>query len=124
MHRAHLSTLPVILFSLSGFAQKIPLVNSGEVLEKGKALYDSGKYEEALKVYQTVPERDTNYVATLAEIALTHNALKQPEKTLEVCAKALAKKTTLRAHLLKSQAIAADYKGDLELSVAYFTKAI
>jgi uncharacterized protein len=123
MHRSLLIVLAVV-FSFSGWAQKIPLVNSGEVLEKGKTLYDSGKYEEALKMYSTIPERDTNYVSSLAEMAITYNAMKQPEKTLEICEKALAKKTSMRAHLLKSRAIAADYKGDYEKSVAYFIKAI
>lgn len=112
-----------VVCSIPGWSQKIPLINSGEVLEKGKALYDSGKYEAAANLYLTIPKRDTNYVDMLAELAITYNAMKQPKKTLEVCEEALKIKTDKRAHLLKSRAVAADYNDEYDKSIEYFTKA-
>ena len=37
-----------ILICTIGESQKIPLINSGEIIERGKVLYDSEKYEEAI----------------------------------------------------------------------------
>lgn len=105
-------------------AQKIPLINSGEVIGQATVLYDSGKYEAAIAKFLTVPKRDTNYVYMLSELALAYTANKQYEKTIAVCDEALAKPSIYKAHLLKSRAIATDKKGDFDKSVVLFTKAI
>ena len=105
-------------------AQKIPLVNSGETIEQGTALYDSGKYEAAIAKFLTVPKRDTNYVYMLSELALAYTANKQYEKAIAICEEALQKPSLYKAHLLKSQAIATDKKGDFDKSVVLFNKAI
>jgi antitoxin component YwqK of YwqJK toxin-antitoxin module/Tfp pilus assembly protein PilF len=124
MHRFLLLAAGVII-AVTGLAQKkVPLINSGELLSAGKELYDSGKYEAAINTFLTIPRRDTNYVSMLSELALTYIADKQPEKALEACAEALQKPSVHRAHLLRSQAIATDHKGDFEKSVALFKKAI
>ncbi|MDQ2657517.1 MAG: hypothetical protein M3Y60_08875, partial [Bacteroidota bacterium] len=59
------------VISTSSFSQKIPLIHSGKVIQTGKVLYDSGKYAESMKVFATVPRRDTNYFLMLTEAALT-----------------------------------------------------
>lgn len=124
MHRFLLLATGVVI-AVTGLAQeKIPLINSGKALDRGKELYDSGKFEQSISTFLSIPERDTNYVSMLAELALTYIANKQPEKALDICAQALQKPSLHRAHLLRSQAIAADYAGQYEKSVAYFQKAI
>jgi antitoxin component YwqK of YwqJK toxin-antitoxin module/tetratricopeptide (TPR) repeat protein len=113
-----------VALTLAVNAQKIPLINSGEVIERATALYDSGKYDDAIAKFLTVPKRDTNYVYMLSELALAYTANKQYEKAIAVCEEALAKPSLYKAHLLKSQAIATDKKGDFDKSVVLFNKAI
>ena len=108
----------------SGHCQKVKLINTAEVVEKGKQLYDSGKYSDAIKQYLTVPKRDTGYVYMLTELALAYNAAEEFDKTLAVCEEGLNKPSEYRAHLMKSQAIAADRKGEYDRSLTLFKKAI
>lgn len=110
--------------ALPALAQKIPLVNSGEVLAKGKVLYDSGDYAEAIREFQKVPERDTNYVLVLAETALTHLAATQYDEVLALCEKGLAKPSPHAPSFYRYRAIAEDKKGDLDKSVKLFREAI
>ena len=110
--------------AITGFSQKIPLVASGEVIAKGKILYDSGDYTEALKEFEKVPERDTNYVLMLAETALTHLAAKQYDEALAVCEKGLGKPSPYAPSFYRYRAIAEDKKGDLKKSVALFREGI
>ena len=106
------------------YSQKIKLINTAEVVERGKLLYDSGKYSDAIKEYLTVPKRDTGYVYMLTELALAYNAAEQFDKTLATCEEGLSKPSDYRAHFMKSQAIATDRKGEYDRSVALFKKAI
>jgi len=108
----------------SVYSQKVKLINAAEVVESGKQLYDSGKYSLAIEKYLTVPKRDTGYVYMLTELALAHIAAEEYDKTLAVCEEGLSKPSEYRAHLMKSQAIAVDRKGEYERSVALFKKAI
>lgn len=113
-----------VAFSTHVSAQKIPLIHSGEVIDRGKFLYDSGAYEKAIAQYLTVPKRDTNYVYMLTELALAYTANEQYDKALAVCEEALSKPSIHQAHLLRTQAIATDKKGEYAKSVALFQKAI
>lgn len=120
-----LSLATAIFFILAADAQtKIPLINSGDVIERGKVLYDSGKYDEAIKLYQTIPARDTNYVNMLGELALTYIALKKPEQAIETCTQALRDRSAHRNHILRSLAIALDHAGQYDRSVETFQKGI
>lgn len=123
MKRFLLAVIAVIIF-LTAQAQKIPLINSGEVIEAGKQLYDSGAYEAAISKYQTVPKRDTNYVYMLSELALAYIAHEQYDKAISTCDEALQNPSVYRVHLLKSKCIALDKKGSYDQSVALFTKSI
>jgi len=105
-------------------AQKIPLINSGEVIDLGKQLYDSGKYEAAISKYLTVPKRDTNYVYMLTELALTYMANEQYDKAITTCDEALTTRSINRGHLLRTKCIALDKKGSYDESVALFKKSI
>ncbi|WP_333821123.1 tetratricopeptide repeat protein [Ohtaekwangia sp.] len=123
MIRSLLLVISIMLVTIAS-AQKIPLINSGEVIEQAKVLYDSGKYEDAIRTFLTVPKRDTNYVYMLTELALAYNANQQYDKTIAVCEEALQKPQSHRSHLLRSQAVALDKKGDFEKSVDLFQKSI
>ena len=48
-----------LLAFISSFSQHPVFINAGEVIAKGKELYDSGKYKESIAQYLTVPKRDT-----------------------------------------------------------------
>ncbi len=66
-----------ILLSISIFVnaqQNNPLVNSGELIERGVKLHDEEKYKDAIKLYAQVPKSDTNYHLALHEIILSHYA--------------------------------------------------
>jgi uncharacterized protein len=118
---------PVVLaicLSTLATAQKIPLINSGTLLEQGKAAYDSGNYRAAISAYRAIPERDTNYVYMLTELALAYTGNQSYDSALAICAQALQKPSRYETHLLKTQAIATDKKGDFAGSVALFEKAI
>jgi antitoxin component YwqK of YwqJK toxin-antitoxin module/tetratricopeptide (TPR) repeat protein len=120
----YLSLAMSIVLTTAAAAQKIPLIHSGEVITQATTLYDSGKYEDAIAKFLTVPKRDTNYVYMLSELAMAYNANKQFDKAIATCEEALAVPSIYKAHLLRSQAVALDKKGDFEKSVALFKKAI
>lgn len=61
-----------LFFCASTFAQnKIPLINSGEILVKGNKLHDDRKYKEAIDLYKQIDRSDTNYSKALYEICLS-----------------------------------------------------
>ena len=123
MHRFWL--LPAgLVFSIACFSQNPRFINASEILKKGKELYDSGKYKESIEQYLTIPKRDTGYVNMLSELALSYIASEAYDKALASCEEGLAKASPFRAHLLRSQAIAIDRKGEYDKAVALFTKAI
>src|SRR5665213_1472185 len=49
-----------------------PLVDSKAVIDTGLALHDSGKYKEAIAIYQKVPRSDSNYADVLHELILSY----------------------------------------------------
>ena len=51
--------------------------------------YRQGKFEEAIKFYQTVPENDTNFTVAVTENMLAYNQLKQYDKTVKIGEKIL-----------------------------------
>lgn len=112
------------LLSVATFSQKIPLIHSGEVVAKGKSLYDSSKFTEAIKEYLKVPERDTNYVYMLTEVALAYIGSEQYDKALSICEQGLAKPSKYTPYFLRYQAIAEDKNGNFNRSVELFETAI
>src|SRR6185437_8991464 len=49
-----------------------PLIDSKEIIAKGIALHDQGKYKEALAEYLKVPRSDTSYADVLHELILSY----------------------------------------------------
>jgi antitoxin component YwqK of YwqJK toxin-antitoxin module len=115
-----------LLVSISSFSQtpKIPLINSGEVLEKAEVLKDSLKYQEAIEILLTIPKRDTNYQTMLTELAGAYLSNKDFDNALKTTQQALEKPSAFRARLLKIQAMATDQKGDPAAAINLFRKAL
>src|SRR5688572_8769961 len=106
------------------FSQNPTFVNAGEIITKGKELYDSGKYKESIAQYLAIPRRDTGYVYMLSELALSYIANEEYDKAITSCEEGLKKASPFRAHFLRSEAIATDRKGEYDKAVTLFTKAI
>jgi uncharacterized protein len=114
-----------LLFSIAILqAQKIPLIHSGTLIKDAIVLYDSGKYEDAIALYKTIPERDTNYVHMLSELAMTYLANKNYDEAIKTCKEGLNHQTEYKAHLLLTLGSALDQLGDYEQSVSVFESAI
>jgi antitoxin component YwqK of YwqJK toxin-antitoxin module/tetratricopeptide (TPR) repeat protein len=113
-----------IAISATCFSQVPTFINTAEVVNRGKELYDSGKYKESIVQYLTVPKRDTGYVYMLSELALSYIANEEFDKALSSCEEGLKKPSPYRAHFLRSQAIAVDRKGDYDKAIALYHKSI
>jgi uncharacterized protein len=56
----------------SAFTQSAKPVNTAKLLDDGIALYNKGKYKEAIDVYKKVPRYDSNYAFSLHNISLAY----------------------------------------------------
>ena len=84
------------IVAISCYGQQKPeIINSGDVLLKGVDLYDNGKYQEALDLYKTVPENDTNYYISLVEQVMTDYSLKNYQDGIDLGKKGLTMKLNL-----------------------------
>lgn len=114
----------LLTISFPGVTQGIQLIRSGEVIQKGKQLYDSGRYAEALKVYYQIHPADTNYLLMRSEAALTLMADKQYDSAIRMVRHDLEKPSEYRAHLFKTWAISLDRSGKHKESLDVFHQAI
>lgn len=81
-------TVLLFLSSFLTFAQKDIAVI---LIEEGVALYDQGKYAEAIEKYKQSYQVDSNNVVLFAEMAMTYLALKDFDNTENICKKAITK---------------------------------
>ncbi len=123
MIRFWLLAISIVVY-ISTFSQSPVLFNAAEIITRGKELYDSAKYKEAIAHYLALPKRDTGYVYMLSELSLAYIANEEYEKSLAVCEAGLKKASFYRVHFLRSQAIATDRNGDYLKAVTLFNKAI
>ncbi|NLX24386.1 MAG: tetratricopeptide repeat protein, partial [Lentisphaerae bacterium] len=86
--------------------QHVPLIKSGDILSEAIILHDSGRYEEAIARYKTIPPRDTAYTQMLSELALTYDANEQYDEAIATCREALKRPGRYEAHLLRTLAVA------------------
>lgn len=70
---AAISFLLVFIFSATA-QQNNPLVNSGELLQKGNDLHDKKQYKEAIALYKQINRSDTNYSSALYELSMSCEA--------------------------------------------------
>ncbi|CAN5445470.1 hypothetical protein BH10BAC4_BH10BAC4_09050 [soil metagenome] len=124
MHYRSAFFLTLFCFLCSSvFSQKIELINSKEVVDRGKILYDSGQYDAAIKEYLKVQPNDTNYVYMLSELALSYNASKNYKKSEETSSKGIEQPSEYKAHFLRTMAISQDLGGEYEKSILTFKNA-
>lgn len=72
-----ISIIVISLFccvSLAQRTQKLQVVNSDEIIQKGIQFHDDGKYQEAINEYAKIPFGDVNYDLALYEKALSQEA--------------------------------------------------
>ena len=96
----------VALLCLAGVVdvhgQQIPLVKSADIISEAIVLHDSGRYEEAIARYKTIPPRDTAYVQMLSELALSYDANKQYDEAIAICREGLKRPGRYEAHLMRA----------------------
>jgi antitoxin component YwqK of YwqJK toxin-antitoxin module len=117
-----LVTFSLVAAELS--AQGIPLINSGEMVEKAGVLRDSGKYDLAIKTLLAVPARDTNYVWAQAELAEVYNLNKQYDEAIATTDRFLKKPGRFRSTLIASKANALEGKKEYDQAIALLQSAL
>ncbi|WP_413669583.1 hypothetical protein ACEN9X_06285 [Mucilaginibacter sp. Mucisp86] len=86
------SFLLLFVLSKTSFAQKVELINSGELIDKAATLYDSSQYKPALKLLSKVNRSDTNYVRAIYEKAINCEADSQFTQAIKYCKEGLSLK--------------------------------
>ncbi|MFO7257568.1 MAG: tetratricopeptide repeat protein [Bacteroidota bacterium] len=104
--------------------QQVPLIKSADIISEAIALHDSGRYEEAIARYKTIPPRDTAYTQMLSELALSYDAAGRYDEAIATCREALKHPGPYESHVLRTLAAALDHKGNYEESVEVFKAAI
>ncbi|MDO3643240.1 tetratricopeptide repeat protein [Mucilaginibacter sp. L3T2-6] len=84
--------LALTVISTALKAQQIKLINSGELINKAAALYDSSKYKNAIALLNEVNRSDTNYVWSVYEKALSCEADSQYAEAIKLCKEGLSLK--------------------------------
>ncbi|MFC0518713.1 hypothetical protein ACFFGT_31150 [Mucilaginibacter angelicae] len=87
-----LSFLLLLVLSKTSLAQKVELINSGELINKAITLYDSSQHKTALKLLSKVNRSDTNYVRAVYEKAINCEADSQFTQAIKYCQEGLALK--------------------------------
>jgi len=92
IHMKYIVVLLVAVLTLPKIssAQKIELINSGELLKQGAIAHDSVQYKKALSIYNKISRSDTNYVRSLYERAMTCEADSQYKQAIKYCEEALS----------------------------------
>ncbi len=109
-----------ILTTCYSFAQKIPLINSGDALNAGVDLYEKADYKGAIKEYKKICRSDTNYVLALYETALAEVADSQFSAGIKTCREALTYQSIYKNGLYSMLASALDYMGAYDSSISVF----
>jgi len=106
--------------------QPVPLINSAEIIANASALYDEGKYREALEELNKVPPGDTNYVRALYEKALTCTADSSFDLGMRYCREgfALKQERNMLPDLCTQYAILLDQKGEAEAALRFLDSAL
>jgi len=120
---AKIADLKHTLFLASAPKEKW-LINSSELISEGIGLYNEGKYEEAISIYNQISRNDTNYARALGELALSYLATKDYELAQETCQKGLSLKSGYDNHFYNSLGTALDKSDKPEEAIAIYEKAI
>jgi uncharacterized protein len=124
MNFFRLAVAVACLCSTTAFSQKVRFINPSEVIKESSALYDSGKYEECVKLLTSIPERDTAHVQTLSKLAYSYIDLKEYDKALAICEGRINSVHTSRALFMKIRGIAMGRKGQYADAVKAYEEGI
>jgi uncharacterized protein len=118
--------LSILLFcNLNSDAQQNnPLINSGELIEKGRAFHDNKDYKHAIELYKQIPENDTNYALSLYELSLSYRADSQFLLADQSCHLGLELKSKYRLDFLLNAGSIADEMGNYGKAAQYFETGI
>lgn len=106
------------------FSQDIKYFEAVKVLEQADVLYDSGKYDDAIALLKTIPERDTAYVQSLTERIYCYIDSKNYDQALVVTEEALQSPSDDRANLLRLRALATTREGNYQDAIALWENAV
>jgi antitoxin component YwqK of YwqJK toxin-antitoxin module len=114
-----LTLLPfAIVIALSVSAQRIPLINSQEVIKKADVLQDSGRYGLAIKELLTIPARDTNYVVGQTLLAVLYRLDDKLDESIAAADFVLSRKSEYGAAMIAAKASAYDAKKDYDKAMS------
>ncbi|MFM2305434.1 MAG: hypothetical protein RLZZ367_103, partial [Bacteroidota bacterium] len=121
---AVLTACIVFAYTGSQAQSKYGVINSGAIINQGVEYHDNSKYDEAIKLFNQVPENDTNYTLALAEKAFSYYEKKDYDKTIEICEKALAMGTEYDHSLYITLGSAYDDNGKPEKALETYDKGM
>ncbi len=117
--------LVCLLFSNRIDAQdKIKLINSHDLIVDGIALYEDGKYEEALKKFDQIDRNDSLYISALSEKSLTLLRLEEFREAASVARTALGATSRPIPELYINLGTALDDGGDSIAALAVYEEGI
>lgn len=117
------AALAALLICINTSAQA-PLINSGELLEKGYKLHDDGKYKEAIALYKQINRSDTNYSKALYELAYSSYADSAFEAAKDYARLGLKLFPTQASQWYLQIANAEDELKNHDSAIAYYDKVI
>jgi antitoxin component YwqK of YwqJK toxin-antitoxin module/Tfp pilus assembly protein PilF len=114
------------LNSYFSFSQQNGPLHSGDIIDKGIQLYDSGQFKKALELYNLIDRNDTNYLKSLYERSITCQADSQYVLAKAYCEEGLAYKedNEYMAELYNTYGNILNITGEVDKSVQVFDEAI
>lgn len=96
-----------------------------DIINRGVALHEEGKYKEAIAVYEEAIKADNKNAEAYYEMAYSYSAFKDYPNTIKYCDKAISLKTkpaSSRAYLLKGASL--EYSGKPKDAIKAFKEGI
>lgn len=93
-------------------------------LEEGVSAYNQGKYKEAIKLLQRIPQGDTNYYVAQYELGLALIADSQFDEAIRVSKLVADNFPNERRQALLNMGTASSYKGELNTALRYYDSVL
>lgn len=123
MIRTLLFSLSMAISVCSAFGQQDSLINSGKVIIRAEALYDSGQYKLALDLLKKIDPRDTNYYLSITHLILNQIELNMYPEALAQCEIGLAQASEYRPRFLRYRAMVHGFMGAYDRADQLFSEA-
>ncbi|HRE76609.1 MAG TPA: tetratricopeptide repeat protein [Flavobacterium sp.] len=118
MNKFKLSIACFFLFSVV-FSQSFK-----ERISNGVELHKSGKYDEAIKVYESILEEDAKHPEANYELALTYSVIKEYDKAIKYCDIVIKSKADISHLAYGVKGACEDYQGTPEKAIKTFKQGI